>query len=388
LHSDVIIIGAGASGLFCALQCAKRGRTVLVLDHADRIGSKIRISGGGRCNFTNLRVSADYYFSHNPHFCKSALAGFTPQDILSFVQDHGITYYEKEEGQIFCVNSSRDVIDMLEQECVNAGVKTILQCAISSVTRKNEFIVETNKGTFSSESLIIATGGLSYPVIGASSFGYDIARSFGIAITDLRPALVPFVLSDQERSLCNELAGVSLDAVITYGRRKFKGSLLFTHRGLSGPAALQTSLFYDSALPLSIDLVPDANIYDVLMQKRKTKAEIQNLLAEYVPKRLAKIVCDRLDIAKPINQISDKDIRSLADSLHAWKVIPKGTEGYETAEVTAGGVDTKELSSKTMEAKKQAGLFFIGEVVDVTGALGGYNLHWAWASGYAAGKHA
>jgi predicted Rossmann fold flavoprotein len=387
-QKDVIIIGAGASGLLCAIECGKRGRSVLVLDHGARIGSKVRISGGGRSNFTNLNVTADHYFSQNPHFCKSALARFTPRDFLSLVEKHHIAYYEKEAGQIFCVKSSHDIIDMLETECKNAGVETMLGCRVTDVKRDECFLVTTPERVFSSESLIIATGGLSYDKLGASGFGHDIARQFRIKVTQLRPALVPFVFAGEDQKVFKSLAGISLHAAVAGGPKQFLGSILFTHRGLSGPAALQASLYWNPKEPLTIDLLPDTDVFEIFLSKRQSKMEMPNLLAQYLPKRFAQTWCDYQMIAKPLNETSDKELKELAQHLHAWKIIPKGVEGYETAEVTVGGVNTDELSSKTMEAKKVAGLYFIGEVVDVTGELGGYNLHWAWASGYAAGQYA
>jgi len=388
IKKDVIIIGAGASGLLCAIECGKRGRSALVLDHADRIGSKIRISGGGRCNFTNLNVTADHYLSRNTHFCKSALARFTPRHILSLVEKHHIAYYEKEAGQVFCVKSSRDIIAILESESEMAGVETLLKCRVEDIKRGANFTVTTTHGVFASDSLVIASGGLSYSNIGASGFGHDVARRFGLKITQLRPALVPFVFSGPEQKVFQELAGNSLDAIVNSGSHQFRGNILFTHRGISGPAALQASLFWNPGSPLTIDLLPETDILDVFLRRRKSKMEMHNLLAEYFSKRIAQIWCDHLMISKPINQCSDKELKEIAATLHAWKIIPKGIEGYSTAEVTAGGVDTEDLSSKTMEAKRVPGLYFIGEVVDVTGELGGYNLHWAWASGYAAGQHA
>ncbi len=387
-RKDVIIIGAGASGLLCAIECGKRGRSVLVLDHVERTGSKIRISGGGRSNFTNLNVAADHYFSQNPHFCKSALARFSPRDFLSLVEKHHIAYYEKEAGQIFCVKSSREIIDMLETECKQVNVEMRLQCPVTDISRDGRFSVATREGKFSSDSLAIATGGLSYPNLGASRFGHDIARQFRIKVTQVRPALVPFVFAGEDQKIFKGLAGISLPASVACGAKKFRGNILFTHRGLSGPAALQASLYWTPGDQVKIDLLPATDISAVFASRRRSKTEIKNLIAEYFPKRFAETWCDLMITSKPVNETSDKDLQDIANRLHAWEIIPKGTEGYETAEVTAGGVNTDELSSKTMEAKKVPGLYFIGEVVDVTGELGGYNLHWAWASGYAAGQFA
>ncbi len=387
-HKDVIIVGAGASGLMCAMECAKRGRSVLVLEHAERTGSKIRVSGGGRCNFTNLNVTADHYVSRNPHFCKSALARFTPRDILSLIGKHHIAYYKKEAGQLFCVRSSRDIISMLEKECGNAGVEILLKCRVTDISRMEIFSVATSRGVFTADSLVVATGGLSYANLGASGFGHDVARQFGLKVMPVRPALVPFVLSSHDLNIFRELAGVSLEAALSCGRKTCRGSILFTHRGLSGPAALQASLYWEPGTALKIDLLPGTDIFGVFVSRRQSKIEMHNLLAEFFPKRFAQAWCDHLLRSKPINQTSDRELKEIAQMLHAWELIPKGTEGYTTAEVTAGGVDTDELSSKTMEAKKARGLYFIGEVVDVAGELGGYNLHWAWASGYVAGQFA
>jgi hypothetical protein len=389
MHYNVIIIGAGASGLFCASECGKRGRSVFVLDHADSIGSKIRISGGGRCNFTNLHVTAEHYISQNSHFCKSAFARFTPRDILALLEKYHIAYYEKEAGQMFCVKSSRDIIGMLERECSQAKVEMRLKCRVMEIKKDALFSVATNQGTFSADSLVIATGGLSYTNLGASGFGHDMARQFGLKVTQVRPALVPFVLAEQERKVFQELAGISLDATVSCGGHQHRGNILFTHRGLSGPAALQASLFWVPGEVLTINLLPAIDLLEVFLAKRTSKMQMQNLLAEHFPKRFAQSWCYHLTIREePINEISDKELKRIATGLHAWNIVPKGTEGYKTAEATAGGVDTSGLSSKTMEAKSVSGLFFIGEVVDVTGALGGYNLHWAWASGFAAGQEA
>ncbi|MHB8844491.1 MAG: BaiN/RdsA family NAD(P)/FAD-dependent oxidoreductase [Nitrospirota bacterium] len=387
-RKNVIIIGAGASGLFCAIECARRGRSVLVLDHGPRTGSKVRISGGGRCNFTNLHVAPANYRSRNPHFCKSALARFTPRDILSFVEKHHIAYYEKEAGQLFCVKSSREFIAMLEQECSQAGVEVRLSCAVSDIAREQGFIVTTSQGVFRSDSLVIATGGLSYGNLGATGFGHDIARQFGLKVVPPAPALVPFLFPGKAQAIFKELAGISLEAAISCGGKRCRGSLLFTHRGLSGPAALQASLSWTAGEPLLIDLLPDRDIHAILMARRRSRMELRTLLGQHLPKRLAEVWCDLMADTKPLDQTSDRELKAIAEGLHAWKVLPKGTEGYDTAEVTAGGVDTDELSSKTMEAKKAPGLYFIGEVMDVTGELGGYNLHWAWASGFAAGQAA
>jgi predicted Rossmann fold flavoprotein len=386
---DVIIIGAGAAGLFCAAACGRRGRSVLVLDHRERTASKVRISGGGRCNFTNLNVSSDHYHSANPHFCRSALARFTPQDMLALCRRHGVSYAEKEEGQIFCATTAREIVDMLERECHAAGVRVRLGAAIRSVQRADgRFLIDRGGGVLSSASLVVATGGLSYEKLGASPVGMDLARQFGLAVVEPRPALVPFLFARAERARWAQLAGVSLPCSVQCGRKELRGDLLFTHKGLSGPVMLQASLYWQPGTTLHIDLLPGTDVLAVLKARRHSKVELKNLLAEHLPKRFGHAWCDHASPSRPLNQISDRDLRAVAAALHAWKVIPAGTEGYGTAEVTAGGVDTSELSSKTMESKKVPGLYFAGEVVDVTGELGGYNLHWAWASGRAAGEHA
>jgi predicted Rossmann fold flavoprotein len=389
LTHDVIIIGAGASGLMCAATCGARGRSVLVLDHAGRIGEKIRISGGGRCNFTNRDVSAGHYQSANAHFCRSALARFTAHHILALVEKHGIRFHEREAGQLFCDSSAREIVAMLESECAAAGVRMQLGCEVTGIGKGDAgFTVATSRGSFRSASLVVATGGLSYPKLGASGFGHDVARQFGLAVVAPRPALVPFVFTKTDREIYQQLAGVSLDAAIACGGKRHSGKILFTHRGLSGPAALQASLLWAPGGHLGIDLLPDTDILGALLERRSGKAETPTVLAEYLPKRLSRIWCEQRELDRPLMQVSEKAVRAVAAGLHDWQLLPGGTEGYATAEVTAGGVDTNELSSKTMAANRVPGLSFIGEVVDVTGELGGYNLHWAWASGVAAGQHA
>lgn len=372
----------------CAIECGKRGRSVLVLDHADRTGSKIRISGGGRSNFTNLHASAYCYLSANAHFPKSALARFTPRDILSLVEKHHIAYYEKEEGQMFCVKSARDIIALLEQECAGVSVELGLSCQVMDITHANEFTLTTSAGTFTSDALVIATGGLSYSKLKASGFGLEVARKFGIKVTQIRPALTPFLFPAEDQKVFQGLAGISLPVTVTCGKKRFRGNILFTHRGLSGPAALQASLYWKPGEALKIDLLPDTDIFEEFLSRRQGAVELYNLLSGHFPRRFAETWCGHWVRSKPLNQCSDKELKEIADGLHGWEVLPKGTEGYDIAEVTAGGVSTDELSSKTMEAKKVPGLYFIGEVVDVTGELGGYNLHWAWASGFAAGQFA
>jgi predicted Rossmann fold flavoprotein len=385
---DVIIIGAGASGLFCAIECGTRGRSVLVLDHGDRICSKVLISGGGRCNFTNLIVTPAHYFSSNPHFCRSALARFTPEDMLAMLKAHRIPYHEKEAGQLFCSRSSRDIVAMLRQECQQAGVQIRLQERIAGVEREGHFKVTTDRGVYVSSSLVVATGGLSYPALGASRFGHDLARQFGIPVTELRPALVPFVFSKHDRILFSPLAGVSLNVRVTCSGRTFAGGILFTHNGLSGPAALQASSSWKEGAALSIDLLPEIDLAALFQSGRRSRAELKTLLARSLPRRFAEAWCDLYSPSRPLVQYNDRELHMITERLHGWEVRPAGTEGYDRAEVTLGGIDTSALSSKTMESKTTPGLYFIGEVLDVTGHLGGYNLHWAWASGRAAGQHA
>ncbi len=388
IRTDVIIIGAGASGLFCAAEAGKRGRSVLVLDHAERACSKVLISGGGRCNFTNLNAAPDRYHSANPRFVTSALARFSPQDMIRLVKKHRIGFFEKEAGQLFCTGSSREIARLLLDECRAAGAVIRLGCGITKVSREGEFVVETDQGVFRSSSLVVAAGGLSYDSLGASGLGYTIAKQFGVPVTELRPGLVPFTMGPADRAMVKDLAGVSLQAVVRSAGMSYPGGILFTHRGLSGPAMLQASSVWKNGTPLSIDLLPGRDLAALFSRERRSRIEIRNLLAQSLPRRFAEIWCARFFPSKPMDQCSDKELRSLEALLHAWEVLPAGTEGYGNAEVTTGGVDTRAVSSKTMEARDVAGLFFIGEVLDVTGQLGGYNLHWAWASGFAAGQYA
>ncbi len=390
IKKDVIIIGAGASGMMCAIEAGKRGRSVLVLDHADKIGKKIRISGGGSCNFTNINISPTNYLSNNPHFCKSALSRFTPDDFIALLEKHGVKYEEREQGQLFCAGSSEDIIRILEQESKNAGVNIILNCRILGVKKEGYFIVSTDHGIFGSESLVVATGGLSYPQIGASGTGYRIAEQFGLKVMELKPALVPFIFSQKDLKIFGELSGISIDADVKCSGMKFRGSILFTHGGLSGPAILQISSYWRESDTIVIDLLPEIDIYGffIAKQQNKSKIEIHNLISEYLPSRFSKIWCDSNIRSKPVNQYNEKELRNIAHRLHNWEIKPDSTEGFEEAEVTLGGIDTDELSSKTMESGKVKGLYFTGEVIDVTGQLGGYNLHWAWASGFVAGQYA
>jgi predicted Rossmann fold flavoprotein len=387
---DVLIIGAGASGLMCAIESGKRGRSVLVLDHASNIGRKIHISGGGSCNFTNNNTSNTNFISNNPHFCKSALSRFKPRDIIALLEKHGVKYEEREQGQLFCAGSSEDIIRMLKDECNDAGVKMMLNCRILDVKKIDQFMISTDNGIFECDSLVIATGGLAYPQIGASGSGYMIAKQFGLKVTETRPALVPFIFSREDSKIFGELSGISVDTSIKCRNMTFRGSVLFTHRGLSGHAILQVSSYWKEGDAIVIDLLPDIDIFGFFIEKQqnKSKTEMHNLLCEYLPSRLAKNWCDLNIQSKPVNQYNEKELRKIALHVHNWEIRPKSTEDYKTAEVTLGGIDTKELSSKTMESGKVKGLYFTGEVIDVTGQLGGFNLHWAWASGFVAGQYA
>ncbi len=376
--------------MMCAIESRKRGRCVLVIDHSEKIGEKILISGGGSCNFTNINTSSSNYISNNPHFCKSALSRFKPADFIALLEKHGVKYEEREQGQLFCTGSSEEIVRMLKKESNDAGVSIILNCRIHEVKKEDSFIVTTNRGIFESQSLIIATGGLSYPGMGASGAGHSIAEQFGLKVTQLRPALVPFNFSKKDMKIFSELSGISIEASIKCRNMKFRGSVLFTHRGLSGPTVLQISSYWKEGDAIVIDLLPEIDIYGIFVARQlaKCKVDMHNLLSEYLPSRLARAWCASKIQSKPVNQYNDKELRGTAHLLHNWEIKPDSTEDYRTAEVTLGGIDTDELSSRTMESRKIKGLYFTGEVIDVTGQLGGYNLHWAWASGFVAGQFA
>ncbi len=386
MEKDVIVIGAGAAGLFCAIEAGKRGRSVLVLEHAERVGKKISISGGGRCNFTNVYTSAENYISANPHFCKSALARYTPQDFTSLVEKHGIAYHEKKLGQLFCDGSSRQIIEMLLDECRNAGVEIRCRCQVLGVKKDGAFRVETSQGDFASPSLVVASGGLSIPTLGATDFGYRLARQFGLRIEDPRPALVPLTLDSQTQRRLAELSGISLDAIVDCLGREFRENILITHRGLSGPAILQISSYWQPGAPISINLLPEKDALALLLENRDSEIELVNLLAQHWPRRFAHVWCQLGVASRPVRHYGERELHGVAQKIHNMQITPAGTEGFRKAEVTAGGVATSELSSQTMEARRVPGLYFIGEVVDVTGHLGGYNFQWAWASGYVAGQ--
>jgi predicted Rossmann fold flavoprotein len=384
---DVVILGAGAAGLMCAVEAGKRGRSVTVLDHAGRTGSKILASGGGRCNFSNLRIDSSHYLSENPHFCKSAISRFTPEDFTALLLKHAISYCEKQEGQLFCRRNSRQVVGMLETECVAAGVELRLNCRIIKIEKRDRFLIFGENAGLASRSLVLATGGLSFPSLGASGLGYRIAKRFGLRITPLSPALVPFIFSAEDAVFFRELSGLSLTASVRCRDKVFRGQTLFTHQGLSGPVILQISSYWRRGDELVIDLFPDIDVFDLLQQEMRSKLEMHNFLSKHLPRRFSKAFCARYCPSRPLYDYTTKELREWADLLRGWTLTPAGTAGYEKAEVTRGGIDTRELSSKTMESEKVPGLYCVGEVVDVTGWLGGYNLHWAWASGYVAGQY-
>ncbi len=380
---DALILGAGAAGLLCAAEAGKRGRRVAVLERADRIGKKILISGGGRCNFTNIYCRPENFISANQHFAKSALARYTPSDFIALVEKHRIPYHEKTLGQLFCDRSAQDITNMLEAECRDAGVQVFLNAKIQEVQHTTEFAVRTDAAEFRAPVLVVATGGLSIPKIGATAQGYDLARQFGLKIIKTRPALVPLLLSKKEQSLYCDLAGVSAGVVVYADHQSFREQMLFTHRGLSGPAILQISSYWEKGKHLRIDLAPDREVFSSIREaKTRNLAATRAAFLGVLPKRFAE---RWLDLHIP-QSWTNQDLDKLERELHEWTLVPADTEGYEKAEVTAGGVDTDELSSKTMESRKVGRLFFIGEVVDVTGHLGGFNFQWAWASGAAAGR--
>lgn len=387
--TDVVIIGAGAAGLMCALTAAGRGRRVLLVDHANKAGKKILMSGGGRCNFTNMYAEPANFASQNPHFCKSALARYTPWDFLALVHKHGVAHHEKKLGQLFCDGKSREIRDMLLAECDEAGVELRLNTAVREIERTDDgYALETDLGPVAASSVVIATGGLSIPTLGATGFGYDVARRFGHTVLGTRAGLVPFIITDALKELCNELSGTSVAAVVRCNGQSFPENVLFTHRGLSGPAILQISSFWNLGDAVEIDLLPDRDALEWLQAQAAARpdAELKTVLSEVFTKKMAALVAERWFGSRPMKQYTPAELRRVADGLGAWQVVPAGTEGYRTAEVTLGGVDTREISPKTMESRKSPGLYFIGEVLDVTGHLGGFNFQWAWASGFAAAQ--
>ncbi len=385
---DVVIVGAGAAGLMCAMTAGRRGRRVLLLEHNDQPGAKILISGGGRCNFTNLEIASERFLSANPHFCKSALSRYTQHDFIALVERHRIAYHEKTLGQLFCDGSAREILAMLLAECAAAGVDLRTGHSVTEITRADRFRIETDKASFIAPALVLATGGLSIPKMGATGFAYEMARRFGLAVIEPRPGLVPLKVAGETLELCQTLAGVSIDAVASCGRDSFRENILFTHRGLSGPAILQISSYWREGDTLSLNLAPSLGIESFLADRKRTrpKAELKTVLAEVIPTRLAHALADAAASNLPIANIPDRSLSELADRLRRWQLKPTGSEGWPKAEVTVAGIDTAALSSKTMEARAVPGLYAIGEAVDVTGWLGGYNFQWAWSSGWCAGN--
>ncbi len=388
--SDVVIIGAGAAGLMCALQAAGRGRQVLLLDHANKAGKKILMSGGGRCNFTNMYTEPANFLSQNPHFCKSALARYTQWDFIELVSKHGVPYHEKKLGQLFCDNKASDILELLLSECDQAGVRLHLNTAVTQIDKtESGYQLQTGIGAVSCTSLVIATGGLSIPTLGATGFGYQIAKQFGHNLLPTRAGLVPFTITDQLKELCTELSGTSVDCLVSCNDESFRENILFTHRGLSGPAILQISSYWLPGQAVAINLLPDHDVPTWLaeQQAERPNSELKTLLGELFTKKMANLLAEQWFVSKPMKQYTPGELAQIAEQLANWQVVPAGTEGYRTAEVTLGGVDTKEVSSKTMESLKSPGLYFIGEVLDVTGHLGGFNFQWAWASAYAAAQY-
>ena len=388
---DVIIVGAGAAGMMSAIEAGKRGRKVLLVDHSKKIGEKIRISGGGRCNFTNIHTKPNKFISQNPKFVISALNQYTQNDFINLIKKYNIKFHEKKLGQLFCDESAQQIIDMLLLECEKANVVLKKEVIVDDVGKKDEgYFITTNSNQYIANSLIIATGGLSIPKIGASNFGYEVAKKFDLDIVETLPALVPLTFSEKILAKCKELAGLSVEAVVSFKKTFFEEGMLFTHRGLSGPSVLQISSYWKLGDNININLAPKLNLFQSLESKKKLepKKDINLIISEILPKRLAQIICKENEVSGNICELSSKKIKQLSDAINSWTINPTGSEGYRTAEVTLGGVNTNELSSKTMMVKKHSGLFFIGEVVDVTGHLGGYNFQWAWSSGFVAGQYA
>ena len=393
---DVVVIGAGAAGLMCAAVAGQRGKSVMLIDHASVLAEKIRISGGGRCNFTNLHAGPQNFLSENPHFCKSALARYTPQDFLGLMKTYGIAYHEKHKGQLFCDNSAEQIIQMLKSECHKGGVEITMPCKVSHLKKNAEqFEIETDQGPVLARSVVIATGGLSIPKIGATDFAFRIAKQFDIPVIAPVPALVPLTFDAESWQVFVPLAGISMEVEIETGVKKqrghFREDLLFTHRGLSGPAVLQISSYWKEGSEISINLLPDVDLAEqLIIEKSTSRKNLVNVLAAYLPQRLADgwLQVGNYPADQRIADMTDKSLRTLGESINNWKIIPNGSEGYKKAEVTRGGIDTKALSQQSMMVNKVPGLYFIGEAVDVTGWLGGFNFQWAWASGVAAGQAA
>ncbi len=389
-QTDVIVIGAGAAGLMCAIEAGKRHRRVLVLDHANKAGKKILMSGGGRCNFTNYYVDASKYFSHNPHFFKSALSRYTQWDFIELVKKHAIPFHEKTLGQLFCDNKSKDIVDMLLIECDKAGVSIHLNTSIEKIQQMDthHFKVHSNRGKFLCESLVIASGGLSIPTMGASPFAYKVAEQFGIKVWPTRAGLVPLTLDVIDKEKISMLSGISIDSHVKNERKEFRENILFTHRGLSGPAILQLSSYWHPGEPISINFLPEHNLFEHLKEARieMPQKQLNSILSMYLPKRVVEVFIPKSLAEKKLSEMSNRELESIAHQMHVWVIKPNGTEGYRTAEVTIGGVDCNAISSKTMQANDIPGLYFVGEALDVTGWLGGYNFQWAWSSGWAAGQ--
>jgi len=391
ITTDVLIIGASASGLMCAIEAGKRGRKVIVLDHANKAGKKILMSGGGRCNFTNYEVSSDNFISHNPHFCKSALSRFTQWDFIAMVNDYHIPFKERDLGKLFCLDSAKDILNMLLTECKKVNVDIRLKIdtdKISQIERSN-FLIQTSSADFNCDSLVIASGGLSIPKMCASPLGYKVAEQFGHSIWPTTAGLVPFTLHDHDKEKLTELSGIAINCLVSNDRIQFKENILFTHRGLSGPAILQISSYWKPGEAITINLLPDIDVEEFLSQRQSQQPgiKLKTLLSEVLPKRLLTVFFKQHILDKTLQEISKNLMSEISQHLQRWQIKPNGTEGYRTAEVTIGGVDCNEISSKTMQSNKVDGLFFIGEILDVTGWLGGYNFQWAWSSGWCAGQN-
>ncbi|MBI4845003.1 MAG: NAD(P)/FAD-dependent oxidoreductase [Candidatus Omnitrophica bacterium] len=388
MDKDVLIIGAGAAGLICAIEAGRRKRSVVILEHNRDIGRKLSICGGGRCNFTNINIGPEHYISQNPHFLKSALSRYRPENFCGLLKKHAVSYHEKKFGQLFCDNSAKEIIGMFIKECRYAHVSILSGIKINSLKKNHVFTVSTNKGVFTGKSLVIATGGLSMPSVGATDLGYRIARQFGLKITPVKPGLVPLIWDSKNKKIFSALCGVSVKAKASFKKISFTDNLLFTHKGLSGPAILQISSYLTPGDEICLDFIPELNFIEIFKNHSQDKIKLKNILKDILPQRLVEVLARHFPAEKPVSSYTPDELKKIEHILRAWKVISNKTQGYEKAEVTIGGVDTSELSSKTMESKKVPGLYFIGEVLDVSGHLGGYNLHWAWASGFTAGQYA
>ncbi len=389
--TDVVVIGAGASGLMCAIEAGKRGRRVLVLDSENKPGKKILMSGGGRCNFTNYSIEPENFISQNPHFCKSALSRFTQWDFLALIDQYNIPFHERRHGQLFCNDSAKDILNMLLAECEIAQVTIQLNCTILEITQlsDNKFQLKTDKKIIQCQSLVIATGGLSIPKMGATAFGYQVANQFNINVQPVSAGLVPFTLQEIDKNIFSQLSGIAVPCAVSNERQTFTENILFTHRGLSGPVILQISSYWQVGERITVNFLPNKNVISLLKEKRseKTKNQVKNILSDFLPKRLLEVLIDQQLLTISIQDISNQQMSEIANNIEQWKIKPSGTEGYRTAEVTLGGIDCTAISSKTMESNTVSGLYFIGEVVDVTGWLGGYNFQWAWSSGWCAGQY-